>query len=97
MLKIKKKLEKNIKKLNDKCKTLHFSFVEDEYGCYITNHSLAKGQESTHFGHFEYMVLFDEFPKKYAYEMCNVFAEGLIAGSDLMNEKAYHNFMARER
>lgn len=96
MFRTKNKLEKNIKELNKKCKTLHFSFVEDEDSCSITNHSLVKGQEASHFGMYEYMVFFNDIPKKYAYKMCNAFVEGLIAGSKLLDEKAYHNFIARE-
>lgn len=90
----KKELRKHIAELNKVCKNLRFAVKETEEYCAIENHSLVKGQESTHFGAFELTVMFDEIPNEYAYAMCSIFAQGLLAGSKLLDVKAYHNFIA---
>lgn len=96
MKKTKKEIEKNIKKLNELTPNLKFYFSEDECSCAIENKSLAKGHKNSSFGVFSHIFIFEDYPnKKVAYEMCNMFLLGLISGTKLLDDKSYHNFIAK--
>lgn len=90
---IKKTIKENIKELNKLCSNLHFEFVDGDCGCSVINKSTVKGYESSSFGIFEYHSD-DSNTKEAAYKECNAFLQGLLSGTRLLNEKAYHNFIA---
>ena len=93
---LKKEIEKGIKELNCRCNSLQFSFEETKEDITLRNHSLAKGQEGCHFGTFEMILFFDEFSSKEdAYKCIHSFIQGLVAGTKLLDQTAYHNFVMR--
>ena len=91
--KVKEKINNNLKYLNVLNPNLHFFLEEDECSCSITNKSTIKGRENHSFGTFTHISLFSDYDnKKTAYEVCNSFIVGLIAGTKLLDKTAYHNF-----
>lgn len=85
-----KRIEKAIATLNKMDNKLVFSYEETDYSVELICKSKTKN--STRFGAYEYIGLFDEFANKTdAYISCMLFAELIIAASKINDKNAYHN------
>lgn len=91
---LKKDIKKKISQVNAVSKSLLLSFEEDSWSCEVKNRSLVRGHESTSFGSFQYIALFEDFTcKEDAYQACDAYLDGLLAGVKLLDPKGYHNFL----
>lgn len=85
-----KRIQKAISKLNEMDNKLVFSYEETDHSVELICKSKTK--ETTRFGAYEYVGLFDEFVDKTdAYINCMQFAELIIAASKINDKTVYHN------
>lgn len=95
---IKSEIEKKITKLNKLCSNLVFSFKDGDFSCSVENHLNINGKEGGSFGVFSIIVLLEKGKtRQQAYEECNAFLDGMIAGTRLLDSKSYHNTIASKQ
>ncbi|MEE1256262.1 MAG: hypothetical protein UHN47_07090 [Lachnospiraceae bacterium] len=85
-----KRIKNAIDTLNTMDNKLVFSYEETDYSVELICKSKTK--DTTRFGAYEYIGLFEEYVNKVdAYINCMLFAELIVVASKINDKNAYHN------
>ncbi len=91
----KKRLETAVDTLNGMDHNIVFSVEETGYSIGFSAHSKQDGKYS--FGSYMHNEFFEDYLESHrAYQMSALFAEMLIAGTKLCDNKAFHNFKLKQ-